>query len=257
ATAPAATPPVPSTPTARRTRAARKAPWGGGRLRRSLSMLVLALAFLLVPVGSAWADPTDEESTAPAGSLCPGEPAPQPETAGSGPDGLLVPPQSQSAIVGSPDGLPPDASIYGQYGTAGQQWHVIRESCVDKMGSSAVATLSNSAWDLSKTINQSTITVYQAATSEGLLASFNSMVESAITQLREGIWRPLLPTVIILGAVWLGWYGLIRKRVTLTVESTIWMVMATALGLWILVNPGNVLSLASGLVNSGSNLVNS
>src|SRR5690606_27658037 len=53
------------------------------------------------------------------------------------------------------------------------------------------------------------------------------------------------------------WYGLIRKRVTLTVESTIWMVMATALGLWILVNPGNVLSLASGLVNSGSNLVNS
>jgi len=33
--------------------------------------------------------------------------------------------------------------------------------------------------------------------------------------------------VIILGAVWLGWYGLIRKRVTLTIESAVWMVVAT------------------------------
>ncbi|WP_420157695.1 type IV secretion system protein [Nocardiopsis sp. CNT-189] len=216
----------------------------------------MALAFVLVPVGSAWADPADEETTAPAGSLCPGEPAPQPEMAGTGSDGLLVPPESQSAVVGSPDGLPPDASIYGQYGTAGQQWHVIRESCVDKMSASAVATLSNSVWDLSKTINQSTVTVYQAATSNGLLASFNDLVVSTITQLRSGIWEPLLPTVIILGAVWLGWYGLIRKRLTLTIESTVWMVLATALGLWIMVNPGNVLSLAGGIVNSGTQLIN-
>ncbi|WP_040709482.1 type IV secretion system protein [Nocardiopsis potens] len=220
-------------------------------------MLVMALAFVLVPVGSAWADPTDEETTAPAGSLCPGEPAPQPEAAGSGSDGLLVPPQSQDSIASSPDGLPPDASVYGQYGTAGQQWHVIRESCVDKMGSSAVATLSNSAWDLSKTINQSTITVYQAATSEGLLESFNALVESAVVELREGLWRPLLPTVIILGAVWLGWYGLIRKRVTLTIESAVWMVLATAIGMWILVNPSQILGYAGTLVNSGSQLVNS
>src|SRR5690606_7123713 len=187
---------------------------------------------------------------------CEGEPAPQPEAAGSGADGLLVPPRSQAAIDGSPDGLPPDASIYGQYGTAGQQWHTIRESCVDKLSSSAVATLSNTAWDLSKTINQSTITVYQAATSDGLLDSFNRLVESAVAELRSGIWEPLLPTVIILGAVWLGWYGLVRKRLTLTIESTVWMVLATALGLWIMVNPGNVLSLAGGIVNSGTQLIN-
>src|SRR5690606_12900372 len=176
---------------------------------------------------------------------CEGEPAPQPEAAGSGVDGLLVPPRSAEAIVNSPDGLPPDASIYGQYGTAGQQWHIIRESCVDKLSSSAIATLSNTAWDLSKTINQSTITVYQAATSDGLLDSFNRLVESVITELRKGVWRPLLPTVIILGAVWLGWYGLIRKRVILTIESAVWMVLATALGLWILVNPGQILGYAS------------
>ncbi|GLU46815.1 type IV secretion system protein [Nocardiopsis ansamitocini] len=225
-----------STPPARRTG------W-----RRIAFLAVLMCAFFLVPVGSV-------QAAVPG---CEGEPAPQPEAAGSGADGLLVPPQSQAAIDRSPDGLPPDASLYGQYGTSGQQWHVIRESCVDKLGSSAVATLSNTAWDLSKTINQSTITVYQAATSDGLLASFNQLVESVVVELREGIWRPLLPTVVILGAVWLGWYGLIRKRVTLTIESAVWMVLATALGIWILVNPAQIMGYASTLVNSGGQLVNS
>src|SRR5690606_38688698 len=255
ATAPA----VPATLTARGTRAARKALWGGGRLRRSPSMLVVALAFLLVPVGSAWADPTDEgEGTQRNGfmeSVCPGEPAPYPEMSGNGPDGELVPPQSRDALAGSPDGTLPDQSLYGQYGTSGLQWHVIRENCMSKMGDSAITTLTNTSWDLSKTINQSTITVYQAATSDGLLANFNRVVENAVAELREGIWRPLLPTVFILGAVWLGWYGLIRKRVTLTIESTVWMVLATAIGLWILVSPGQILNLASQVVNSGGQLV--
>ncbi|GAB3207678.1 hypothetical protein GCM10027294_14990 [Marinactinospora endophytica] len=217
-----------------------------GRLRRAAMMAVLMLAFLLVPLGSV-------NAAVPG---CEGEPAPVPEAAGSGADGLLVPPRTEAAISGSPDGLPPDASLYGQYGTAGQQWHVIRESCVDKLSSSAVATLSNTAWDLSKTINQSTITVYQAATSDGLLNSFNSLVEGVIEGLREGVWRPLLPTVVILGAVWLGWYGLVRKRVTLTIESAVWMVLATVLGIWILVNPSYILSSAGTLVNSGGQLIN-
>ncbi|MFC7742618.1 hypothetical protein ACFQXA_19145 [Nocardiopsis composta] len=223
-------------------------------------MLVLALAFLLVPVGSAWADPTDEGEGAQRNgfleSVCPGEPAPYPEISGNGPDGELLPPQSRDVVAGSPDGLQPDQSLYGQYGTSGLQWHVVRENCMSKMGSSAITTLTNTTWDLSKTINQSTITVYQAATSDGLLANFNRVVEDAVAELREGIWRPLLPTVFILGAVWLGWYGLIRKRVTLTIESAVWMVLATALGLWILVNPGQILGLGAQLVNSGGQLIN-
>ncbi|MFE9245257.1 conjugal transfer protein TrbL [Nocardiopsis sp. NPDC006938] len=134
---------------------------------------------------------------------------------------------------------------------------MITESCVDKMGLGAQATLANSAWDLSKTINQSTITVYQAATSDGLLSSFNEMVEGVVIALREGIWRPLIPTMVILGAIWLGWYGLVRKRVILTIESSVWMIAATALGMWILINPSQVMSLGGSVVNSGTQLVTS
>ncbi|MBQ1083548.1 MULTISPECIES: type IV secretion system protein [unclassified Nocardiopsis] len=214
--------------------------------RRILMTFLMLCGLILIPLSSAQANP-----------MCPGNPAPLPESAGSGSDGLLVPPQSRSAIEGSPDGMPPDASMYGQYGTAGQQWHMITESCVDKMGLGAQATIANSAWDLSKTINQSTITVYQAATSDGLLASFTETVENVVVALREGIWRPLIPTIVILGAIWLGWYGLIRKRMTLTIESSVWMVAATALGMWILVNPSQVMGLGSTLVNSGTQLVTS
>ncbi|MBE1459948.1 hypothetical protein H4W79_004162 [Nocardiopsis terrae] len=214
--------------------------------RRLLMTFLMLSTFILLPLTSAQADP-----------ICSGNPAPLPESAGSGADGLLVPPRSQSALQSAPDGLPPDASMYGQYGTAGQQWHMITESCVDKMGLGAQATIANSAWDLSKTINQSTITVYQAATSDGLLASFSETVENVVVALREGVWRPLIPTVVILGAIWLGWYGLIRKRMTLTIESSVWMVAATALGMWILINPAQVMSLGSALVNSGTQLVTS
>ncbi|MFE1170751.1 type IV secretion system protein [Nocardiopsis sp. NPDC058789] len=214
--------------------------------RRILMTFLMLCGLILIPLSSAQANP-----------MCAGNPAPLPESAGSGSDGLLVPPQSQSAIEGSPDGMPPDASMYGQYGTAGQQWHMITESCVDKMGLGAQATIANSAWDLSKTINQSTITVYQAATSDGLLSSFTEAVESVIIALREGIWRPLIPTMVILGAIWLGWYGLIRKRMTLTLESSVWMVAATAIGMWILVNPAQVMGMGSALVNSGTQLVTS
>ncbi|MBE3000127.1 type IV secretion system protein [Nocardiopsis sp. HNM0947] len=212
-------------------------------------MLLLSAGFLLLPITGAQANPLDE--------MCPGEPAPLPESAGVGSDGLLVPPQSQDAIDNSPEGLPPDSSMYGQYGTAGTQWHMITETCIDGISEGAQATLSNTAWDLSKTINQSTITVYQAATSDGLLSSLTEMVEDGVAALRDGVWRPLIPTLIILGTIWLGWYGLIKRRMTLTLESSLWMILATAMGMWILVQPATVMGLANSLVNSGTQLVTS
>ncbi|MEU1898840.1 conjugal transfer protein TrbL [Nocardiopsis dassonvillei] len=214
--------------------------------RRLLMTFLMLTGLVVLPLTGAQANP-----------LCTTSPAPVPESPGNGSNGLLVPPVTQSQVEGAPDGLPPDASMYGQYGTAGLQWHLLVDNCGDILTAGAQATLSNTAWNLSKTINQSTITLYQAATTPGLLDGFNVLVEDVVNALREGIWRPLIPTVVILGALWLGWYGLFRKRVTLTIESTIWMVAATALGMWLLINPGQVMGAASSLVNSGSQLVTS
>ena len=40
------------------------------------------------------------------------------------------------------------------------------------------------------------------------------------------IYFPYLAPVVILGAMWLAWQGLIRKRATRTIEGTLWMVVA-------------------------------
>src|SRR5699024_12579657 len=94
----------------------------GRRWRRFLMMFVLLSGFIVLPLSGAQANP-----------ICPGDPAPLPESAGSGADGLLVPPQSQSSIEGSPDGLPHDASMYGLYGIAGTLGRMINESFVESI----------------------------------------------------------------------------------------------------------------------------
>jgi hypothetical protein len=45
--------------------------------------------------------------------------------------------------------------------------------------------------------------------------------------------------VVIIGAIWLAWQGLIRKRGTRTLEGTIWMVVAAAAAIWLIGRPAD------------------
>ena len=51
-------------------------------------------------------------------------------------------------------------------------------------------------------------------------------MDRLITALGNAIYFPYLAPVVILGAMWLAWQGLIRKRATRTIEGTLWMVVA-------------------------------
>ena len=53
-------------------------------------------------------------------------------------------------------------------------------------------------------------------------------MDGLITALGNAIYFPYLAPVVILGAMWLAWQGLIRKRATRTIEGTLWMVVACA-----------------------------
>ena len=46
--------------------------------------------------------------------------------------------------------------------------------------------------------------------------------------------------MVILGAIWLAWQGLIRKRATRTIEGTVWMVIACAAAIWLIGAPGGL-----------------
>ena len=75
-------------------------------------------------------------------------------------------------------------------------------------------------FDIAKSIDRVTITVYQAAAGEGILSWLTNVVDKLISGLGNAIYFPYLSAVVIIGAIWLAWQGLIRKRGTRTIEGT-------------------------------------
>ena len=94
-------------------------------------------------------------------------------------------------------------------------------------------------FDAAKALDRVTITVYQSAAGEGILSWLTDSVDRLITSLGNAIYFPYLAPVVILGALWLAWQGLIRKRATRTIEGTIWMVIACTAAIWLIARPAD------------------
>jgi hypothetical protein len=155
--------------------------------------------------------------------------APAPEPATGGLDALIRPPAS--AVRQS-------ATLYDSYGMAGQSWSAYGLQCSDFasiIGNQVAGVVFTGA----KALDRVTITVYQSAAGEGILAWLSGVVDRLITSLGNAIYFPFLAPVVILGAIWLAWQGLIRKRASRTIEGTIWMVLACATAIWLIGRPAD------------------
>jgi len=155
--------------------------------------------------------------------------APAPEPATGGLDALVRPPAS--AVRQS-------ATLYDSYGMAGQSWSAYGLQCSDFasiIGNQVAGVVFTGA----KALDRVTITVYQSAAGEGILAWLSGVVDKLITSLGNAIYFPFLAPVVIIGAIWLAWQGLIRKRASRTIEGTIWMVLACATAIWLIGRPAD------------------
>jgi hypothetical protein len=155
--------------------------------------------------------------------------APAPEPATGGLDALVRPPAS--AVRQS-------ATLYDSYGMAGQSWSAYGLQCSDFasiIGNQVAGVVFTGA----KALDRVTITVYQSAAGEGILAWLSGAVDRLITSLGNAIYFPFLAPVVIIGAIWLAWQGLIRKRASRTIEGTIWMVLACATAIWLIGRPAD------------------
>ncbi len=170
---------------------------------------------------------------------------PDPEPASSGIDGMVAPPQS---------GKPP-ATLYDQYGVAGDYWAATNLQCSD-MTSLIGNNVAGMVFDIAKSIDRVTISVYQSAAGEGILAWLQHVTDTLITSLGKAIYFPYLAMVIILAAIWLAWQGLIRKRATRTIEGTIWMVVACAAAIFLIGKPADVTGLGRGVSDGVSQALN-
>ena len=162
---------------------------------------------------------------------------PQPEQASTGINSLIRPPSGGGKQLATP---------YNEYGISGQFWAATNLQCSD-MTSLIGNDVAGMLFDFAKAIDRLTITVYQAAASEGILSWLQNTTDQLVGGLGKAIYFPYLALVVILGALWLAWQGLIRKRGTLTLEGTIWMVIACAAAIWLIGRPADFTGLGKGV----------
>ncbi|HTX85746.1 MAG TPA: type IV secretion system protein, partial [Streptosporangiaceae bacterium] len=170
---------------------------------------------------------------------------PTPEPANAGIDAMVAPPSA---------GRQP-ATLYNEYGVAGDFWAATNLQCSD-MTSLIGNNVAGMVFDAAKSIDRVTITVYQAAAGPGIVSWLQGVTDKLITSLGNAIYFPYLAVVVILAAIWLAWQGLIRKRGTRTIEGTIWMIAACAAALFLIGKPADVTDVGAGLSNGISQALN-
>ncbi|GGK68509.1 hypothetical protein Ppa06_28250 [Planomonospora parontospora subsp. parontospora] len=222
----------------------------GRRLGRRLAVALVAFVALtalplVFPAGG---------SIAAAAAPCDLSPDLAPEIVGGGVDGLVKPPPPEAPAGGA---APPAVQTnYATYGMSGLFWHTHELGCDD------VAAVLGNAWantvfSWAKALDRLTITTYQAAASEGPLEAIKDVVDDIVIRLSDAMYWPFLRPVVILGAIWLAWYGLIRKRATTTAEGVIWMVLAVTVAVWFFSRPGDFTGLGKTVTDKTGEVVNS
>jgi TrbL/VirB6 plasmid conjugal transfer protein len=170
---------------------------------------------------------------------------PQPEQATSGINSLITTPGSQ----------PTGVTLYDHYNMAGQFWAAYGLQCSD-MTSLIGNNVAGMVFDMAKSLDRVTITVYQSAAGSNILSWLSSSVVNLIKALGNAIYFPFLAPVVIIGAIWLAWQGLIRKRATRTIEGTIWMVLACAFAIWLIGQPQDFTDVGTTVSNGVTSVLN-
>ncbi|TDB95204.1 hypothetical protein E1267_42135, partial [Nonomuraea longispora] len=214
------------------------------RLSRRLALaFALVTAVLVVPVVVGGV------SAPAAAAPCDLSGALAPEVIGGGTDGMIQPMPPEG-------GAQAPTTNYGQFGMSGQFWHTHELGCSDY-----VAVLgnmwANGIFTAAKAVDRLTITTYQAAATEGPLQSIKDVVDDIVTSLADAMYWPLLRPIVIIGAIWLAWYGLIRKRATTTAEGVIWMVLAVTVAVWFFSRPADFTGLGKVVTDKTGEVVNS
>jgi TrbL/VirB6 plasmid conjugal transfer protein len=172
---------------------------------------------------------------------------PQPEQATGGIDAMIEPP-----AAGAGAGV---KTLYDNYGIAGQFWAAHGLQCSD-MTSLIGNNVAGMVFDAAKSLDRVTITVYQSAAGNSILDWLRSAVDKLISALGNAIYFPYLAPVVILGAIWLAWQGLIRKRATRTIEGTLWMVVAATAAIALIGRPADFTGVGTSVSDATTAVLN-
>ena len=170
----------------------------------------------------------------------------QPEQASTGIDSMIAKPGGPSAG---------GKTLYDNYGIAGQYWAAYGLQCSD-MTSLIGNNVAGMVFDAAKSVDRVTITVYQAAAGNGILKWLQGSVNTLISAIGNALFFPYLAIAVILGAIWMAYQGLVRKRASRTFEGTIWMVVAVAAAIWLIGRPADFTGIGANVSNGVTQVLN-
>jgi len=170
---------------------------------------------------------------------------PAPEQATGGIDSMIEPPAASAG----------GKTLYDNYGIAGQFWAAHGLQCSD-MTSLIGNNVAGMVFDAAKSLDRVTITVYQSAAGDNILTWLRDAADRLISALGNAIYFPYLAPVVILGAIWLAWQGLVRKRATRTIEGTLWMVVAAVAAIALIGQPADFTGIGTDVSNGVTGVLN-
>lgn len=86
--------------------------------------------------------------------------------------------------------------------------------------------------------------------------SINQFISTPNTGLRDSLFIPFVLPLIIVGAIWVGYVGIVKRAAMQAVQSTAWMILAIALGTIFLAQPTLVASMVDEVVAQTQGIVN-
>ena len=158
-------------------------------------------------------------------------------------------------MITTPGGVTTGKTLYDNYGMAGQYWAATGLTC-SQLTSSIGNNVAGMVFDMAKSLDRVTITVYQSAAGANILSWLSGSVDQLITALGNAIYFPFLAPVVIIAAIWLAWQGLVRKRATRTFEGTIWMVVACAAAIWLIGRPADFTNVGTTVSDGVTSVLN-
>lgn len=164
---------------------------------------------------------------------------------------VQTPDQATSGVnemIAPPGGTTNGKTLYDNYGMAGLDWNAYGLQCSD-MTSLIGNNVAGIVFDMAKSLDRVTITVYQAAAGNGILTWLQNAADGLITAIGNAIFFPWLGVAVIIGTLWLAYQGLVRKRATRSVQGTLWMVVAAFAAIWLIGQPSTFTGMGASVSN--------
>ena len=145
-------------------------------------------------------------------------------------------------------------TYYEKYGTAGTQW-TSYEACL--FPDQATTYAANMVFAFAKVVDRVVISTFQMATAPDMLKAFLGPLDTTVRAMKDRLFLNYLLPIVVMGAIFGAYKGLVKKRSSEAVQSWIWMFGATAFALIFLSQPSFIAQKADNFVSQmGADITN-